>query len=87
MKRCLNDLEREVKVTSDLGDINDLVEVCLALDAQYKEYFCAENDEEDGMELGTTYYSDRGVNVEYYIEANMWHRISKIIRKMKRDTE
>ena len=87
MKRCLNDLEREVKVTSDLGDINDLVEACLALDEHYKVYFCAVNDEEEGFSQGTTYNSETGEYVEYYIEADMWHRISNIIRKMKRDTE
>ena len=87
IKRSLTDLEHEVKETTALADINDLVEACLALDEHYKVYFCAVNDEEEGFSQGTTYNSETGEHVEYYTEADMWHRISKIIRKMKRDTE
>ena len=87
IKRSLADLEREVKETTALADINDLVEACLALDDHYKIYFCSVNDEEEGFSQGTTYNSETGEYVEYYIEADMWHHISKIIRKMKSDTE
>jgi hypothetical protein len=62
-------------------DIKDeLIDLLLELDGRYQD-FCWEADTEMLLEKGTTY--EQGINLEFYIEASDWHRISKMIRKFK----
>lgn len=60
--------------------INELVEECKIFDDSYKEY-CEEVDEMNKLELGTTY--NRDSHLRYFTEADLWHNISLILRKLE----
>lgn len=78
----LRDSIEKLKATPEKSNIEELLEAIGALDSYYKEEFCTQTDEYDGLPAGTTYNSENGIMVEFYIEADDWHRISKAYRKL-----
>lgn len=56
-----------------------MLQAVRVLDEHYKE-FCNEFDENDGSSEGTTY--KQGINIEFYIEADLWHDVSLALRKI-----
>lgn len=79
---CVEKLENS---SVSIGDIDELLEVIGELDNYYKEEFCAQTDEERDLPTGTTYNMRAGISLEFYIEADDWHRISKAYRKLLKD--
>lgn len=70
----------ELDRTPQQEAIMELMETCQKIDDYYRDYFCEEFKEMDGDDI---YNSEGGVNVEFYIEADDWHDISKALRKIK----
>lgn len=93
MSQTIRDLEavrdRIDRVIDDMNnapeksDIIELIKACETLDGHYKEHFCEENDREEDLPIGTTYNSDDGECIEYYLEAGAWHTISRILRNLR----
>jgi len=61
--------------------IHEVLEMCGAIDERYKE-FCSEFDEQDGLPEGTTYGKEDGISIEFYLEADDWHKVSLALRKL-----
>ena len=76
---CLSALEN----APEKDAILDLIEACEELDCIYQNEFCFSNDEEYGLSEGSTYDSEIGQSMEFYIEAGSWHKISLSLRKLK----
>jgi len=77
IQRAIDDL----KEAPEKETIAELLDACEAVDRHYKERFCHECDLDYGEEEGTTY--EHGISLEFYIEADWWHDISKAIRKLR----
>lgn len=75
----INQHEKATNVAKNEG-ILALVEACEVVDRQYKT-MCDELDEEVGDVAGMGY--ERGISIEFYIEASDWHDISIALRKIK----
>jgi hypothetical protein len=87
LQQAENILERirlRIEADSTVGITAELMETIEKLDQQYKE-FCADVDDDDNLDPGTTYNDEFGPNTEFYIEADDWHKISQAFRKIKRD--
>lgn len=70
----------EIEKAPQMNAILGLIEACQHIEERY-EQFCVEQDEDAGDESGTTY--KYGVSLEFYIEADDWHRISLQLRKLR----
>lgn len=81
LSRALKAIEEEPSTAEKVATL-ELIEVCKALDAGYEEW-CIEHDESYGDEPGTTYNSELGTSMEFYVEADTFHRLSLAIRKLK----
>jgi len=77
---CLRAVQTELKADKNIGLSADVLRAILALDMRYKE-FCWGFDDDDGVERGTTYKDEHGISIEFYIEAESWHEISKAFRQ------
>jgi len=60
--------------------INGLINFCMVIEESYQN-FCNELDENWGDPGGTAY--ENGVSIEFQIEADWWHDISLILRKLQ----
>lgn len=60
--------------------IADLIEAVESIDSYYKDW-CDEMDEDNGDEIGTAY--ENSAYIEFYIEADWWHKVSLALRKIK----
>src|SRR5574343_918172 len=60
--------------------IKELIDECKIFDESYKEY-CDDVDEIEKLEPGTTY--NRDSELKYFTEADLWHRISLILRRLE----
>lgn len=76
----VDSIAEDVKESSKNYDILELLSVLKELDEQYRDW-CSEIDDEYEEEIGTTY--ENGISLEYYIEAETMHTISKLLRKIK----
>jgi hypothetical protein len=65
---------KEITLPDELLDALDYID-------SYYERFCGELDEDFGDEPGTTYKD--GVSIEFYIEADWWHKVSLILRSLR----
>jgi hypothetical protein len=81
-KTRLDDVISLLEHEPELGAISDLIEACEDIDYYYKHHVCKERDDGDGLVDGTTYKN--GMNVEFYIEAEDWHRVSLALRKLRK---
>lgn len=71
----------DLKVAPEKSTISNLLRACEAVDQRFQE-FCAEFDQQDGLEPGTTYRE--GVPpMEFYIESSDWEEISLELRKLR----
>lgn len=70
---CIKKNERNVL-------IKELIDECKIFDDSYKEY-CDDVDEMEKLEPGTTY--NRDSELKYFTEADLWHRISLILRRLE----
>ena len=61
-------------------DISDLINLVRKLNVQYFDW-CTGIDDEYDQPHGTTY--EDGISLEYYIEAEDMHKLSKLLRKIK----
>ena len=59
--------------------INKLINTLEQIDLQYQDA-CAEMDEYDNLEEGTTY--GVGFSSEFYIESDAWHQVSLVLREL-----
>lgn len=80
-KRLLTTVEEDLKNAPEKADIVELMEACERIDRYYKNRFCVEMDAEYGEDEGTTY--EDGISLEFYIEADWWHDISVVLRKLR----
>jgi len=55
------------------------INACEEIEEYYKEW-CIENDESNGLPTGTSY--KEGSNIEFYIEAMSWHKVSKALHEL-----
>jgi len=78
-KHQLNLVLEELAKVPDKSELVDLFEALTNLESRYIE-FCESCDEGQGQELGTTYRD--GISLEFYIEAEVWHEVSKALRKL-----
>ncbi len=84
LKTINNQLTNVIKTleqvnAAKLGLVADLIGACQEIDTEYKD-FCNEIDDENEQEIGITYA--KGISVEWQIEADWWHPISKILNKI-----
>lgn len=87
LQQAENILERiRLRIEADdrVGLTAELMETIEKLDQEYKE-FCAEFDADSNLEEGTTYNDEFGPNIEFYIEADDWHKISQAFRRLKQN--
>lgn len=66
-----------------IGITKELVDALNGFDEIYKEY-CEGIDETNNEEPGTTYNNPYGPNIEFYIEADDWHRVSLALRELNK---
>jgi hypothetical protein len=78
--RAMKTLEKDETV----GLTAEMVEAIERMDNRYEEY-CKGLDEEWGEEPGTTYDGEYGPSIEFYIEADDWHTVSRAFRKLKQN--
>ena len=78
-ERCIQSALSDLESLPEKNAIAELLDACQELDVHYK-YFCEELDDEDDGEEPTY---EIGVDLEFYIEARKWHRISKALRQLK----
>lgn len=79
----LQRVRHAVDCDKTIGLTAELLKALESMDEQYKE-FCAELDEVNGEEKDTTYNNVFGPSIEFYIEADDWHKISRALRKMNK---
>jgi hypothetical protein len=85
----INDLERaKTLIESSIKGLNEnpdkvlikeLIDACRAIEFKYKA-MCNSIDENSGDPKGSNY--DEGPSIEFEIEADDWHPISKCLRKL-----
>lgn len=71
----------DLKENPETDALTDLLDACESIDRYYKEHFCAGCDFDFDKKIGTTY--EDGISLEFYIEADWWHDISKAIRILR----
>ena len=77
----LEQAKRDLEAEETIGLDADLLRSLLILDERYKEYCLSFDDPKKG------YHADFGPNIEFYIEAADWHRISLALRVWKQNNE
>ena len=77
--------KQDLNTIPEIEAIQQLIQVCEAIDRHYREDFCPSVDDESGEEKGTTY--KYGVCMEYYIEAEWWHNVSLALRKLRKGVD
>lgn len=82
IKNLVESLEQRLNRDSTVGLTAEILDTLDLLDQDYMEY-CSNLDLERGDEPGTAYNDEYGPNIEYYIEADDWHKISRALRKLK----
>jgi len=82
VENLLTRIRERIEADEDIGLLAELMETVGVLDERYKE-FCDEIDREDGEEVGSMYNDEFGPNIEFYIEADDWHKISLAFRKLR----
>lgn len=76
----LTQVIEDLNEAPEKSTIVDLLDACKDIDIYYEKY-CEECDEQWGDSPGTAY--EEGMNLEFYIEASWWHRVSKELRKLE----
>ncbi len=71
---------QELDSAPEKSEIAGLLAACDVIDEKYKE-FCDNHDDFSGEEAGTTYKN--GINIEFEIEADWWHDVSLLLRKLR----
>jgi len=85
-RRLLKNALTEIEDAPELSAIIDLLAACEVIDERYQD-FCADFDRDDGDEIGTLYNSYGGISIEYYIEADWWHDVSRALRALRKTDE
>lgn len=75
---------RRLDKDETIGLTDELISTLEELDEKYREY-CYEIDNDDDLDSGTTYKAKSGPRMEFYVEANDWHKISKALRTLKKN--
>ncbi len=75
---------RDLKDTPEKVAIANLIEACMMLEENYKE-FCTACDQDFYDKEGTTYRD--GISLEFYIESSLWHNVSKALREIHQKVE
>lgn len=81
-QRSLGSVIETIDDLPKLEALNDLMTVLDIWDYRYKEH-CTMVDEDNGLEEGTTYNADFGESIEYYVECDDMHSLSKAFRALK----
>jgi hypothetical protein len=80
--RDLESLALNFEEAPEKGDIIDILEALEQIDIYY-DLWCTDIDIYNDKPVGTTYKSNNGISLEFCIEADTWHYISKLLRKLK----
>jgi len=80
-KNLIQNVIKELEEAPEKKAIIELINACEAIDRYYKERYCAELDLDYNEPDGTTY--EEGICLEFYIEAEWWHDVSKALRKLR----
>ena len=78
----LNGIAEELNSLPHVQALTDLMSVLEDWDCRYKEH-CSDVDEQEGLDDGTTYNADCGEYIEYYVETDEMHTLSKAFRALK----
>ncbi len=78
--QLLNSVLDDFKDAPEKIAIVELINAVRRLNVKYFDW-CTEIDDENGEPHGTTY--ENGISLEYYIEADEMHNLSKILRKLQ----
>ncbi len=80
-EQYLNRAKESLDEVPNVEALSELLDALFVIENYYRDRFCPEMDEDFGDDPGTTY--EDGANIEFYIEADWWHDVSKAIRKLK----
>lgn len=76
----LEEAKDTIAETPDKDFISSLLDALRTIEEYYKYEWCPEQDEDVGNPKGTTY--EDGTSIEFYIESDLWHRVSLQLRKL-----
>lgn len=80
-QRLIDSALTDLKENPEIDAVDTLLDACESIDLYYKNRFCKEMDSEYNDPEGTTY--EHGISLEFYIEADWWHDVSKALRILR----
>jgi len=80
IKSLTDSILKDIENVPEKAAISNLLKALQLIEDYYKSW-CREHDDDTGDAPGTTYKN--GTFIEFYIESDWWHDVSKELRKWK----